>query len=89
MSNYNFPAGSEFRVDWTMYRANPNYRPWNTGNPRHRHQEIEVKHTSRIMETLSEAEAHAEYIATFSTPFIKVKTPGSKRFVLAFYAKKA
>ena len=88
MSDYNFPAGSEFRVDWTISRKNSNYRPFST-NPRYRYQDIQTAHSSRVMETLEEAQKHAEYIATFSTPFIKVKTPGSKRFIPAYYAKKS
>jgi hypothetical protein len=87
MNGYQFPAGSEFRVDWTISRPNTNWRPFST-NPRYRNQTIETAHTSRIMETLGEAINHAEYIATFSTPSIKVKTPGSKRFIPAVYARK-
>lgn len=87
MSENIFPADSEFRVDWTITRPNKYWRPFST-NPRNRYQEIETPHTSRVFDNLADAEAHAEYIKTFSTPSIKVKTPGSKRFIPAFYARK-
>lgn len=87
MDTNTFPAGSEFRIDWTIEKPNPRYIK-GSYNTRTAYPTTLSHHKSPVFAIIEDAQ-------TFITEneldrfYLQVRTPGSKRFIPHFAARKA
>ena len=87
MNTNTFPAGSEFRVDYTIEKPNPRYVK-GSWNARTMYATTLSHHKSDVFETYEAAMAYGNDVIGERWS-INVKTPGSKRFVPTYHARKA
>lgn len=87
MNTETFPAGSEFRVDYSIEKANPRFIKGSM-NMRTAYPTILTEHKSPVFDTYEQALQFVAESGITGNYWVQVKTPGSKRFIMSAYARK-